>query len=244
MEVIIMGNGPAFNFGFVNIYIKSIPEGWMVKMVFNKADIRLEIVPDKDHIWKPKKEDWQNIRFFTHNRAKVIRTPAGWLLFLCKEISRITRERGFSRQVLGDTKYIHDPDNIFNPELIAKRNNTGQQSEPEKEVEDVEKQSCRDLEQDRFTEKSEPLHGYRLTVKTFSRCGEDWSRIRAETLEELKDILKNKYKKSTFTLISTSLASDCTAIHNQRRLIPLDELNDEDCQWLAERSGYDVRHLE
>ena len=202
-----MGNEPAFKFRLVNIYIKSIPEGWMVKMVFDKADIRLEIVPDKDHIWKPIKEDWQDIRIFTHNKAKAIRTPAGWLLFLYKEKKRITRERGFSRQVFGDTKYIHDPDNIFDPEIIAKRNYTEQQSESKKEVEDIEKQSCRDLAQDRFTESPKTINGYLITVATYSICGSYRSPVQADTLDELKDILKNEYKTFQFSLISTTIAS-------------------------------------
>jgi len=230
---------------YVNINIQQIPEGWLVKMVLYHAEIRLETVPDKDHIWKPVKADWQEISIFNHNKARAIKTPTGWLIYVFRVENRI-KERLFTRQVFGDIKYIHDPENIFNPDILGKKVDAGT-LEPKTKSKKVKKpgeQHCDRLARNRPSEKSETVSSYRISVKTYRRCGETLSPVRADTLEELRDILKNKYGKSDFTLISKSLAFDGCAVHNQRKMIPLVELNEDDCRWLATRSGYDVRYLE
>jgi len=236
----MQNNNLWFRFGHVTVRIKWIPEGWLVMMIVKNSNISMDIVPDKEHAWKPRKEDWQNISIFAI-KSKAIKTPKGWLLYIINK-PKSTFSDGYRAPVTVSTKYIHDPENIFNPDETEKKDDTNQENDHE---ENVDKRTCLDLILDDDTKKPEPIEGYQIRVQSVSYSGTNNSPVKAETLDELKDILKNKYHITLFTLISKPLAFDSSgAVYNQRRQIPLTQLNDDDCQWLAESSSYDVRHLE
>ena len=236
-------NNLSLKFGDVRINIKWVPEGWLVMMRVKSSNISLDVIPDKKHLWKPKKEDWLNISIFGINKSKAVKTPEGWLIYVINK-PKIKLSIDYRHPVTVSTKYIHDPENIFNPDETVKRDSSAKKIDLEG---GTDKRTVSDLIKDNKAKapKPTPTEGYDIRVETSSYGGTDNSPVKAKTLEELIDILKNKYHKHSFTLISKPLAFESSgSVYNKRRDIPIEELNDADCQWLAENSSYDVRHLE
>lgn len=241
-------NNLRFKFQKVTIHIKWIPGGWLAMMMAKDSTITMETIPDKDHTWKPQKEDWQNISIFGAKGAKSIKTPEGWLIYIFNNVklgSLSSSNRIPVTHVC--TKYIHDPKNVFVPDETEKIDDlkSGNDAEEANNHTNLHHDEGLKIKTYPKSEELEPISGYYIRVEScVSHGATNWSSVNAETLDELKDILRNKYGKRYFTLISSSTVAGVSAIHNQRKYIPLKELNDEDCQWLSEKTNYDVRHLE
>ncbi|MEA1922765.1 MAG: hypothetical protein U9N63_08915 [Pseudomonadota bacterium] len=115
-----------FSFGNVHITIKWIPEGWLAIVNVKDANVSMDIVPDKKHIWTPRADDWQvNTVFAFHKKkAKSIRTPSGWLFYI---LNKESWKASHTSKSYVSTKYIHDPENVFNPDETVEK----KKSEPE-----------------------------------------------------------------------------------------------------------------
>ncbi|MCK5681862.1 hypothetical protein KAI46_13735 [bacterium] len=105
-----------FRFQSITIDYKKIPEGWLVKISATKSNFDLAIVPDKEHFWKPREETLQTIKFMGMTGTRFIKTPQGWLVCMTKK-DRLSSYNGDTTDIrFVNVKYIHDPENKFNPE--------------------------------------------------------------------------------------------------------------------------------
>ena len=201
-------------------------------------------VPDKNHTWEPQKRDWKKIKFFGKKTCRAIKTPEGWLIYILNNGRLQLPELEQVPITHVCTKYIHDPEHISDPD----------ETEKETDIQKTEKKANNqtsihlDMGNTNITpsgtKEKGPFASYHISIEeNVCRGVTSFTTVEVKTLEELKDILKNQFKKSHFTLISTCIVADLSTIHNKRSYIPLAEINEDDLKWLAEKSNIETRHL-